>query len=434
MKNEIDEEGMNEIKNMEKFVGDEKTNFIRFFKEQKSNIEVNNRQAYIQSIILIITILDNLKLLSKYQQEYKQELKKMNLEELSYEINGTEKEFGILEIFSEENLKQLPIKTLIALTAFWSNRLTKEIEKMNNAKFICQDINLVKKILLLRMNKTNQKEELVSEETLEKELEKISFLNIIIEKMITQIEEDAKKTGVSGEFDIKSYIREASADYQEEYLKYFNQILPMCNNIIGDDIEQLIIAKNMINNLYQGKNTINSTLLEEALINERILNWGYINEEKNQKFILMGFDIERLSGPLFLHIPVKEIQEFLKRNKLENKIPIYQGEKDFEINRKPITRKLLMPLDNGKIRKLQSFKIQQTEEIDKFHFIEHCKYIASGDKQKYPKHLKKVKYIGKGKKQKQKLVIEKEYIDLETKEKYKKAQDGNFEKIEEYTR
>ena len=119
---------------------------------------------------------------------------------------------------------------------------------------------------------------------------------------------------------------------------------------------------------------------------------------------------------------------------MENKIPIYQGEKDFEINRKPITRKLLMPLDNGKIRKLQSFKIQQTEEIDKFHFIEHCKYIASGDKQKYPKHLKKVKYIGKGKKQKQKLVIEKEYIDLETKEKYKKAQDGNFEKIEEYTR
>ena len=150
----------------------------------KKRIEVNNRQAYIQSIILIITILDNLKLLSKYQQEYKQELKKMNLEELSYEINGTEKELGILEIFSEENLKQLPIKTLIALTAFWSNRLTKEIEKMNNAKFICQDINLVKKILLLRMNKTNQKEELVSEETLEKELEKISFLNIIIEKII----------------------------------------------------------------------------------------------------------------------------------------------------------------------------------------------------------------------------------------------------------
>lgn len=434
LKEEFAQEDINDIRNIGKFVGYEKGNFIEFFKEQKSNIEKNTREAYIQSIIVLINILDQLKLLAKYQREYKQELNKMDLGELAYEINGQGKELGIKELFSEENLKKLPIKTLMAQSAFWSNRLTKEIERMNNAKFICKDLDLINKIVKFRIEKTNGKEELISEDVIEKELEKIAFLNIVIEKIINQVEEDIKNTGIDGEVDIESYIRKISADYQEEYLKYFNKKLPMCNNIIGNDIEQFIVAKNMINNLYKGKSAINFALLEEALLNEKILNWGYIEEEKDEKFVLLGFDIEKLSGPLFLHIPLKEIEEFLERNRLESKIPIYQGENDFKINGKTITRKLLMPIDNGKIKKLEEFKINQTEERDKFNFIEHCKYIVSGDTQKYPKHLKKIKYIGKGKKQKQKLVIEKEYINLETKEKYKKDKDGNFEKIEEYTR
>ncbi len=434
LKEEFAQEDINDIRNIGKFVGYEKGNFIEFFKEQKSNIEKNTREAYIQSIIVLINILDQLKLLAKYQREYKQELNKMDLGELAYEINGQGKELGMKELFSEENLKKLPIKTLMAQSAFWSNRLTKEIERMNNAKFICKDLDLINKIVKFRIEKTDGKEELISEDVIEKELEKIAFLNIVIEKIINQVEEDIKNTGIDGEVDIESYIRKISADYQEEYLKYFNKKLPMCNNIIGNDIEQFIVAKNMINNLYKGKSAINFALLEEALLNEKILNWGYIEEEKDEKFVLLGFDIEKLSGPLFLHIPLKEIEEFLERNRLESKIPIYQGENDFKINGKTITRKLLMPIDNGKIKKLEEFKINQTEERDKFNFIEHCKYIVSGDTQKYPKHLKKIKYIGKGKKQKQKLVIEKEYINLETKEKYKKDKDGNFEKIEEYTR
>ena len=434
LKEAFAQEDINDIRNIGKFVGYEKGNFIEFFKEQKSNIEKNTREAYIQSIIVLINILDQLKLLAKYQREYKQELNKMDLGELAYEINGQGKELGMKELFSEENLKKLPIKTLMAQSAFWSNRLTKEIERMNNAKFICKDLDLINKIVKFRIEKTNGKEELISEDVIEKELEKIAFLNIVIEKIINQVEEDIKNTGIDGEVDIESYIRKISADYQEEYLKYFNKKLPMCNNIIGNDIEQFIVAKNMINNLYKGKSAINFALLEEALLNEKILNWGYIEEEKDEKFVLLGFDIEKLSGPLFLHIPLKEIEEFLERNRLESKIPIYQGENDFKINGKTITRKLLMPIDNGKIKKLEEFKINQTEERDKFNFIEHCKYIVSGDTQKYPKHLKKIKYIGKGKKQKQKLVIEKEYINLETKEKYKKDKDGNFEKIEEYTR
>lgn len=434
LKEEFAQEDINDIRNIGKFVGYEKGNFIEFFKEQKSNIEKNTREAYIQSIIVLINILDQLKLLAKYQREYKQELNKMDLGELAYEINGQGKELGMKELFSEENLKKLPIKTLMAQSAFWSNRLTKEIERMNNAKFICKDLDLINKIVKFRIEKTHGKEELISEDVIEKELEKIAFLNIVIEKIINQVEEDIKNTGIDGEVDIESYIRKISADYQEEYLKHFNKKLPMCNNIIGNDIEQFIVAKNMINNLYKGKSAINFALLEEALLNEKILNWGYIEEEKDEKFVLLGFDIEKLSGPLFLHIPLKEIEEFLERNRLESKIPIYQGENDFKINGKTITRKLLMPIDNGKIKKLEEFKINQTEERDKFNFIEHCKYIVSGDTQKYPRHLKKIKYIGKGKKQKQKLVIEKEYINLETKEKYKKDKDGNFEKIEEYTR
>lgn len=436
LKEESDETDIEEIKEMGKFVGDEKENFINFFKEQKSYIEKNARQAYIESIKVVVNILDQLKLLSKYQEEYKKDLKNLNLEELAYENETTEKGLGIKEIFSKENLNKLPMKTLMAQSAFWCNRLTKEIESRNNAKFICKDLDLIDKIVSFRIEKTDGKENLISEEILEKELEKISFLTIIIERIVSQVEADIKKNGTSGKIEIESYIRKVSADYQEEYLEYFNKKLPMCNNIIRDDIEQMITAKNMISNLYKGKNTINFALLEEALINNKILNWGLINEEKekNEKFILLGFDIDKLSGPLFLHIPQNEIKEFLERNRIESKIPIYQGKTDFDINGVSVTRKLLMPMDRTKVKKLEELKINQQEEIDKFHFIEHCKYIASGDIQKYPKHLKKIKYIGKGKKQKQKLVIQREFIDLYTNEKYQKDEKGNFEKVEDIIR
>ena len=434
LKEEIDEEELKQIKYMSNFIGNERKNFINFFKEQKDSVEENTKKAYVQSIIVIANILDQFRLLSQYQQDYKAELEEIELGELGYEVQGTEKELGIKEIFKEENLSKLPIKTLMALSAFWCNRLTKEMEKINNAKFICRDLDLVNNMVKFRIEETDSKELLANNDVIEREIEKLSFLNIITDKIINKIERDIKINGRSEEIDIESYIKEESAEYQDEYLEYFNKTLPNCNNILGDDIEQIIVAKNIINNLYKGKGAINFALLEEALITEKILNWGYIQDEDNEKFVLIGFDVENLSGPLFLHMPLKEIKDFLERNKLENKIPIYQGKEDFEVNGKTISRKLLMPIDNGKIKKLQEFKINQLEEIDKFHFIEHCKYIASGDARKYPKHLKKVKYIGKGKKQKQKLVIEKEYIDLETKEKYQKDKNGDFERIEGYTR
>ncbi len=435
-KEEADEDNIKEMKEIGKFVGNEKENFINFFKAQKGCIEKNARQAYIEDIEVVINILEQMKLLSKYQEEYKKDLKKLNLEEFAYENETTEKGLGIKEIFSEENLNKLPMKTLMAQSAFWCNRLTKEIENMNNAKFICKDLDLIDKMLNFRIEKIDGKENIISEEILEKELEKISFLTIVIEKIVNQVEEDIKKNRTKGEIEIESYIRKVSADYQEEYLKYFNKKLPMCNNIIRDDIKQMITAKNMISNLYKGKNAINFALLEEALINDKILNWGLINAEKrkNDKFILLGFDIDKLSGPLFLHMPKNEIKEFLKRNKLENKIPIYQGKRDFIINGIAVTRKLLMPIDQIKMKQLEELKINQQEEIDKFHFIEHCKYIASGDIQKYPKHLKKIKYIGKGKKQKQKLIIQKEFIDLDTNEKYQKDENGSFQKVEDIIR
>ena len=42
-------------------------NFMNFFKEQKSNVEKNTRTAYIQSIIVLVNILDKLKILYIYK-------------------------------------------------------------------------------------------------------------------------------------------------------------------------------------------------------------------------------------------------------------------------------------------------------------------------------------------------------------------------------
>lgn len=388
----------------------------------------NIRKRYITGLKTIGEIIKYFGFFGEYEKRENSRLEKIGIEQEKTELK---------QYFNEEYLGTLPIKTLIAMSAFWENRLTKEIEKITNATFILQDLNLIEKIL----NDEGEYQEFPFEKLLDKKIElellKTEFLKEVTQMCVDEMEEDLKKQKRQEEkvkeVDITPYIREVAAEYQEEYNEYFSKLVPNTMNILTYDIEdRYMTGKNMVNNLYKGKNASVLALIELCLTRDTIQNWGYIEEDNNLgNFIILGFDIEGLNMPLRIHIPKDYLKEFLEANEMQNIVPIYKGNEDFMKLGESMKTPALIPMSPNVKRQIKDMEINRKGSVQQAMYLEHLKYLANTTTENFPQRLKTPKVIGKGKKQKVKYLIKREYIDLDTKQKYEMDKEENYVPIPE---
>ena len=388
----------------------------------------NIRERYITGLKTIGEIIKYFGFFGEYEKRENSRLEKIGIEQEKIDLK---------QYFNEEYLGTLPIKTLIAMSAFWENRLTKEIEEITNATFILQDLNLIEKIL----NDEGEYQEFPFEKLPDKKIEleilKTEILKEITQMCVDEMEEDLKKQKRQEEkvkeIYITPYIREVAAEYQEEYNEYFSKLIPNTMNILTYDIEdRYMTGKNMVNNLYKGKNANVLALIESCITRDTIQNWGYVEEDNNVgNFIILGFDIEGLNMPLRIHIPKDYLKEFLEANEMENIIPIYKGNDDFRRLGELIKTPALIPMSPNVKRQIKDMEINRKGSVQQAMYLEHLKYLANTTTENFPQRLKTPKVIGKGKKQKVKYLIKREYIDLDTKQKYEMDKEGNYVPIPE---
>lgn len=388
----------------------------------------NIRKRYITGLKTIGEIIKYFGFFGEYEKRENSRLEKIGIEQEKTELK---------QYFNEEYLGTLPIKTLIAMSAFWENRLTKEIEKITNATFILQDLNLIEKILNDEGEYQEFPFEKLPDKKIELELLKTEFLKEVTQMCVDEMEEDLKKQKRQEEkvkeVDITPYIREVAAEYQEEYNEYFSKLVPNTMNILTYDIEdRYMTGKNMVNNLYKGKNASVLALIELCLTRDTIQNWGYIEEDNNLgNFIILGFDIEGLNMPLRIHIPKDYLKEFLEANEMQNIVPIYKGNEDFMKLGESMKTPALIPMSKNVKRQIKDMEINRKGSVQQAMYLEHLKYLANTTTENFPQRLKTPKVIGKGKKQKVKYLIKREYIDLDTKQKYEMDKEGNYVPIPE---
>lgn len=246
------------------------------------------------------------------------------------------------------------------------------------------------------------------------------------------MEEDLKKQKRQEEkveeVDITPYIKMISAQYQEDYSKYFETRIPKTMNVLRYDIEnKYMTGKNVVDNLYKGKNANILALVESCITRDTIQNWGYIEEENNLgNYIILGFDIEGLNMPLRVHIPKNYLEQFFEANNKEGIIPIYKGNDDFKHLGEQRKTPVLIPMSPEIKEQLRKMEINKKGSIQQAMYIEHLKYLADTKTENFPQRLKTPKVIGKGKKQKVKYSIKREYINLETGQKYEIDKDGKY--------
>lgn len=388
----------------------------------------NIRKRYITGLKTIGEIIKYFGFFGEYEKRENSRLEKIGIEQEKTELK---------QYFNEEYLGTLPIKTLIAMSAFWENRLTKEIEKITNATFILQDLNLIEKILNDEGEYQEFPFEKLPDKKIELELLKTEFLKEVTQMCVDEMEEDLKKQKRQEEkvkeVDITPYIREVAAEYQEEYNEYFSKLVPNTMNILTYDIEdRYMTGKNMVNNLYKGKNASVLALIELCLTRDTIQNWGYIEEDNNLgNFIILGFDIEGLNMPLRIHIPKDYLKEFLEANEMQNIVPIYKGNEDFMKLGESMKTPALIPMSPNVKRQIKDMEINRKGSVQQAMYLEHLKYLANTTTENFPQRLKTPKVIGKGKKQKVKYLIKREYIDLDTKQKYEMDKEENYVPIPE---
>lgn len=230
-----------------KLVGKEEEKIEEAFQNSRDIFSENIRNKYITGLMIIGKIIKDFGLFSTYEQREDKRLEELGI--------GQEKT-DLEQNFNRKFLETLPIKTLIAMNVFWENRLTKEIESINNATFILQDLNLVEKIL----NDKNRYEEFpfekLSDKDLETEIVKTEFLRevtqICVEKMEKDIKKQKRQEEKVEEVDITPYVKIISDEYQEQYNKYFGTKLPEAINILRYDIEnKYMTGRNIVDNLYK---------------------------------------------------------------------------------------------------------------------------------------------------------------------------------------
>lgn len=421
--NALSKEQIEKLNMRVKLVGKEEEKIEEAFQNSRDIFSENIRNKYITGLMIIGKIIKDFGLFSTYEQR-----EDKRLEELGIEQEKTDLE----QNFNREFLETLPIKTLIAMNVFWENRLTKEIESINNATFILQDLNLVEKILIDENRYEEFPFEKLSDKDLETEIVKTEFLRevtqICVEKMEKDIKKQKRQEEKVEEVDITPYVKIISDEYQEQYNKYFGTKLPEAINILRYDIEnKYMTGRNIVDNLYKGKNASVLALIESCLTRDTIQNWGYIEEENDiEKFIVLGFDIEELNMPLRIHIPRSYLTTFLEKNNIDKIIPIYRGSEDFRRLGELIKTPVLIPMSPNIRKQIRNMEINRKGSIQKAMYIEHLKYLADTTTEKFPQHLKTTKIIGKGRKQKTKYLMKREYINLDTKQKYELDQNGKY--------
>ncbi len=422
----LSKEELEMLKQEVKLVGKEDQNFEDLFPEFRRVFLEEIRKQYINTLIEIGNILRGFGLIHDYEDRENNRLRELNIDE----------KINIDDYFNREYLQNIPIQTLMAMNIFWSNRLTKEMDEINNASFILKDMSFIEKILKdkKRYNKFPFKN--LPDKDIEAELLKTALLSEISQMCVDDVYKDLENDNINEtvkKVDLKKYLPSIVAEYQQEYSDYFNSRTPMTTNILGDDIvNKYITGKNFVYNLYTHKNSNVLALVESCLTRDAIQNWGYIEEDTSSvgNFIILGFDIPNLNMPLRIHIPKKYIKEYLLANDMENIIPVYKGNDDFRKDGESVKTPALIPMTPAEKEQIRSMKTDGKNDVQKSMYLEHLKYLADIKIETFPQRLKTPRVIGKGKKQKVKYVLEKEYINLDTNRTYRKDKDGSYVEIQ----
>ncbi len=310
-KNDKIENGKLTVYDINKIMSREKS----FFLELKKILKLELSKTFATNIILKIEFLRQIGALKNYENEYNHTLDKLFMPS-SFRIK--DRQSFEKELLNIDKLKNYPLEELIALNAFWTNRLAKEVERRNEVIYVLQntytyaafsegkDINLIDEDIMYYLAEYRAIVPYITNYKVRKK---------DTDEVIT-IDDDSNLLGVV--FDINKIFDEADIDYYG-----FDDLDAMAYNVL--------LLNNRSQLLYDQKDMEIQEMISLIVNTNAYRNAGIWLDNDNTKRPLIAIDLKGFNAPLMLHMIKGDLTKCVKRVSKAAKFPVYRGKKNFEI-------------------------------------------------------------------------------------------------------
>lgn len=290
-----------------------------FFKQIRKMIKADLTAELSRNIVLKINFLIKIGALRKYEDEYNHTLEKLAMPS-SFRIKDN-KAFE-QELIDENRLRNYSISELVALNAFWTNRLAKEVERRNEVIYVLQNSNNF-------MEFSRGEEFNLSDEDIIYYLAEYRAIVPYITKLKIESKNagrtrsvDEKNNLAVVEFNIERIFEQGDIDYYG-----FNDLDAMSYNVL--------LLNNRAQLLYDQKDIAIQEMISFIVNTKEYRNAGicFENDDKiNTKKPLIVIDLKGFNAPLMLHMIKGELTKFVKSVSNKKTFPVYRGGKDIIIN------------------------------------------------------------------------------------------------------
>ena len=287
-----------------------------YFQELRKMIKVDLTQILANNIYLKIDFLRQIGALNNYENEYNHTLEKLSMPS-SFRIRDR-KTFE-QELMDKNKLKNYSVSELVALNAFWTNRLVKEVERRNEVIYVLQNSN----------NFTDFSEgrefELIDEDI----MYYLAEYRAIV-PYITKFKNDKKNSGktksVDGNSNLATVVFDIEEIFEQGDIDYygFNDLDAMSYNVL--------LLNNRSQLLYDQKDIAIQEMISFIVNTNEYRNAGISfesDEMENTNKPLIVIDLKGFNAPLMLHMIKGSLTRSVKNVSGKDVFPVYRGGKDF---------------------------------------------------------------------------------------------------------
>ena len=286
-----------------------------YFQELRKMIKVDLTQILANNIYLKIDFLRQIGALNNYENEYNHTLEKLSMPS-SFRIKDR-KTFE-QELMDKNKLKNYSVSELVALNAFWTNRLVKEVERRNEVIYVLQNSN----------NFTDFSEgrefELIDEDI----MYYLAEYRAIV-PYITKFKNDKKNSGktksVDGNSNLATVVFDIEEIFEQGDIDYygFNDLDAMSYNVL--------LLNNRSQILYDQKDIAIQEMISFIVNTNEYRNAGISfesDEKANTNKPLIVIDLKGFNAPLMLHMIKGSLTRSVKNVSGKDAFPVYRGGKD----------------------------------------------------------------------------------------------------------
>ena len=374
--------------------------FLKQFYDKFYNLTI--KQGYINKMLAYIEILDFSGTLAKNNNYNNDRLTKLNLEFLGFNYNDdfedNIKRPVIEDLMKPEFYNNFKAEELIAMSAFYANRVAKTVETYNYCLYIIYKTGLLKKYKENPTFTFNLSDEDIQNILLQQRLFSKYSKQFVNEKMENCKDKNLITPDIIYEELDNPFIKQAIRKYENNYSDEFNEILPGYKHDILSDFGQCLTLQTSTQLAYTNKYNAIESLLLMLIDNDKERNWGVILDESSKdeythnlvNNFLIGVDMKEFNMPITFHCSESLIRTFINNYTKADFIPVYKGITDMirtNNNGKVFYgTQILMKLSKEQRKLLRHSAETISKTNQSYKFIHHIQWMSHPNRP--PDHIK----------------------------------------------